>query len=71
MLITRISELTGIQRTQEIEVTEEQLTAWRNGGLIQKVMPNLTDSEREFIMNGITQEEWDTEYPEKDDSDQD
>ena len=60
MEITRTSILTGIERTKEIPVTQEQLTEWKEGTLIQKVMPELTPSQREFIMTGIIDSEWDT-----------
>jgi hypothetical protein len=59
MKITRTSSLTGITRTKEINVTEEQILAWEMGELIQNAMPNLTADEREFIKTGITGEEWD------------
>jgi hypothetical protein len=58
MQITRKSILTGIERTLEIPVTQEQLDKWASGVLIQDAMPNLTPDQREFIMNGITAEEW-------------
>jgi len=60
MLITRTSILSGIERTLDINVTEEQLKAWEDGVLIQNAMPNISASEREFIKTGITDEEWDT-----------
>jgi hypothetical protein len=60
MEITRTSILTGIERTQDIPVTQEQLNEWEGGTLIQKVMPELTPSQREFIMTGIIDSEWDT-----------
>ena len=59
MEITRTSILTGIERTQDIPVTQEQLNEWEGGTLIQKVMPELTPSQREFIMTGIVDSEWD------------
>ena len=58
MEITRKSKLTGITRTQDIPVTEDQLKDWQEGMLIQKAMPNLTAEQREFIMTGITDDEW-------------
>ena len=60
MEITRTSILTGIERTQDIPVTQEQLNEWEGGTLIQKVMPELTPSQREFLMTGIIDSEWDT-----------
>jgi hypothetical protein len=62
MQITRTSMLSGITRTQEIQVTQEQLDAWASGVLIQKAMPQLSDDEREFIMTGVTAEEWDSAF---------
>jgi hypothetical protein len=59
MLIVRKSMMTGIERTRNINVTPAQLRAWEGGALIQEAMPNLTSEEREFLMTGITQEEWD------------
>ena len=60
MLITRQSGVSGKINTLEIDVTDEQLQAWKAGAPIQDAMPNLTADEREFIMIGITAEEWDT-----------
>ena len=59
MTITRTSSLTGITRTKEINVTEEQLLAWEMGELIQNAMPQLSADDREFVKTGITGEEWD------------
>jgi hypothetical protein len=39
-------------------VTIEQFLAWRKGDLIQNAMPNLTDPQREYIMTGIDNDEW-------------
>lgn len=57
--IERTSMYSGVTRQMEIDVTPEQLQEWNNGALIQNAMPHLTDDEREFIMTGITPEEWD------------
>lgn len=59
MLITKVSVFTGVQRTLDIPVTQEQLDNWNNGMLIQNAMPNLSADDREFILSGITKEEWD------------
>ena len=60
MLITRRCPFTGVQNKKEIDVTEEQIRIWHEGTLIQDAMPELTASEREFIMTGITDEVWNT-----------
>lgn len=58
MLITRKSRLTGKERALEIDVTEAQMKAWRSGVMIQRAMPNVSPEDREFILSGITKEEW-------------
>jgi len=58
MLITRNSPFTGTTITMNIDVTQAQLDAWESGTLIQDAMPNISADEREFIMTGITPEEW-------------
>lgn len=63
MLITRQSLISGIIRTLEIPVTAEQLETWQAGAYIQDAMPELEPAQREFLMTGITTQEWD-ELPE-------
>lgn len=58
MKITRKSQLSGIERTLDIDVTPEQIAAWEQGALIQYAMPNVSLEDREFILSGITKEEW-------------
>lgn len=60
MQFTRTSILSGITRTKELDVTEEQYNAWQDGALIQNVMPHLSDDDREFLISGATAEEWDS-----------
>ena len=42
MLIERTSMLSGITRTRDLAVTQEQLDQWNAGGLIQNIMPDLS-----------------------------
>ena len=59
MNITMTSILSGIPRTKNIPVTKSQIYNWKIAGvLIQNAMPNVSVTDREFIMTGITQEEW-------------
>ena len=51
--------MSKIERSIDLDVTAEQINAWRSGMLIQEAMPHLNEHEREFIISGITQEEWD------------
>lgn len=68
MKIVRKSEISGVTRTKEIPVTEEQLRAYYDGGmLIQNAMPDVSADDREFIMTGITPKEWDTVMGEPED----
>lgn len=62
MIFERKSMLSGIIRSKDIPVTQEQLNNWNNGMLIQEAMPNISSEDREFIMTGVTSEEWDTEF---------
>lgn len=62
MQITRKSGFTGIIHTREINVTQEQLDEWQSGVLIQIAMPHLSADDREFIMTGVTPEEWDETF---------
>lgn len=59
MKITRRSIFTGKEHTMEIPCTPEQLADYQNGTLIQKAMPNVPPSLREFVINGVTPDEWD------------
>lgn len=62
MKITRQSAWSGQVRTLDIPVTYDQLYEWERGALIQDAMPNLSPFQREFILTGITAEEWDEMY---------
>ena len=64
MRILRTSRLTGNTSAMNIDITQAQLDAWVDGSLIQNVMPNISADEREFIMTGITPDEWDAEFGE-------
>jgi hypothetical protein len=59
MLVTRTSNVTGVTRTLDLPVTEEQLAAHKSGTHAQNAFPDLSADLREFIISGITPEEWD------------
>jgi len=65
MKITRKSVASGIERTLDVNITEEQYKAWKSGTLAQVAFPNATPDEREFVMTGITKEEWDDLFKEE------
>jgi hypothetical protein len=59
MKIIKKSSLTGAEHTMDIDVTLEQL--WRienRADLVQNIVPHLSAGEREFLISGITDEEW-------------
>lgn len=59
MWVKRKSALTGITKTIELPVTSWQLEDYYvRGFLVQEAFPNLSPSEREFILTGIVEEEW-------------
>lgn len=65
MLIKNKSILTSKTHEMDINITEGQLIEYLNGdGLIQNIMPNINADEREFIMNGITPQEWKDKFGE-------
>lgn len=65
MQITRKSVISDIQRTREIPVNPEDFMAWQAGyGNIQDLMPYLSLDDREFILSGITPEEWNAAFAE-------
>ena len=66
MKITRSSSLTGETATKEIDVTAAQIASWEGGELAQNAFPNASPSEREFIMTGYTDFDWDEMFGEID-----
>ena len=65
MNITKTSVYTGVTRTMDLPITEEEIDRWQGGEMIQAVWPDLTDNERLFLIDGATQEEWDALWPEE------
>ena len=59
MDITRKSLLSGITRTRDIAITTNQHSDWENGELLENVVPDLSNNDREFLISGITEDEWD------------
>ena len=70
MLVTKTSQMSGETHTIDIDVTEEQLYRIENrrmtGELIQNIVPSLSKELREFLMSGITPEEWNEMFSEVD-----
>lgn len=63
MHITRESAITGIKHTRSIPANPDDMLAWKAGlGSIEDLMPYLNDVDREFLLSGITPEEWDEAF---------
>lgn len=64
MKLTRTSPLTGITIERELPISERLYEMWqRKEILIQDAMPNVRPEDREWVMTGYTQEDWDTIFP--------
>lgn len=60
MIVTRVSPVTQLTNSRDLDVTEEQLKTYEEGrGLIHRIFPTLSESDREFIMSGLTDDDWD------------
>ena len=57
MLIQKRNRLTGKVNEMDLDVTTEQVRAYENGGFVQNCFPNLTVTEREFLISGLSAEE--------------
>ena len=63
MKITRVSIISGKLHMKDLPVTEIQMERWKRGALVQDVFPELTPDQREFILSGITPDEWADTFP--------
>lgn len=71
MLLSHKSQISGKINTMDLDVTKEQLDKFNAGAYIQDVFPHLTAGEREFILTGVTPEEWDAVMGSEDDDEND
>jgi hypothetical protein len=60
--VTRRSSFTGETNTLELELQPEQIEMWLGGKHIQNAMPQMSAEHREFLMTGITPNEWDETF---------
>lgn len=57
--------LSGVTRTRHLDITEEQELRIQAGELVQDVAPHLSADDREFLMTGITADEWEQMFGEE------
>ena len=69
MHITRRSVFSGTVSTRDLPITPHQLARWTAGTLVQDAFPHLTADDREFLMTGLTPEEWQALFAEEEDVD--
>lgn len=58
MEISKRSPITKKVTTRDLDVTQEQFDRWNQGESIQNVFTNLSASDREFLLTGMTDEDW-------------
>lgn len=64
MKISRISNLSGEYNTREIDITIDQYNDWQNASenddnrFVQNAFRHLSADDREFLISGITEQEW-------------
>lgn len=63
MIIAMQSHITGMLHFAELAITKEEVDNFTRGMKVQHAFPNLTDNEREFLLSGITPEEWEGAFP--------
>lgn len=75
MWIEKTSQLTKKVNKLDINITRDQLyrinNRFKTKELIQNIVPDLPIPEREFLISGITPEEWQAEFGNRDDCDDD
>jgi len=61
--ITKTSQISGQEHTMDLPVTQAEIDRWKKTGAhVQNVFPHLNADQREFLMTGITPEEWEATF---------
>jgi hypothetical protein len=65
--VTRQSVITKKINTMELPITQEHLDIYETVGdiLIQDAFPNLDAGQREFLLSGVTPQEWEETFGEE------
>ena len=59
MIVSNVSIISGKQYGMDLNITQEQYEEWlHTERLVQDIFPDLSADEREFLISGITPEEW-------------
>ena len=66
MLVSKISTFSGKTNTLDLNISAEDLLRYELGqGHVQDIFPHLTPGEREFLITGVTPQEWDEMFGEE------
>lgn len=57
-MVRRTSTFTGAYHERLIRLDIHDYVRWRNGEPIQDAMPYLSKAEREYLITGVPEEEW-------------
>ncbi len=64
--VVKTSPLTGLENSMTLDITQDMIDDWKGGMIIQDAMPHIQPHEREFLISGLTQEDWDDMMSESD-----
>ena len=53
-----MGRISGKMNTMDLPISNEQIESWQSGSFVQDVFPDLTSDQREFLITGITPNEW-------------
>lgn len=62
MIVTRKSPFDQKVREWDLPITQDQMVRYVNGDLVQNAFPHLDSNQREFIMTGITPNQWEETF---------
>jgi len=63
MIFEKVSVLTGKTNRMDLPVTLAEVQAWQASRTkVQDAFPHLSPTQREFLLTGATQEEWDEAF---------
>jgi len=67
--VTARSSISGKENTRDIPTSCEKIERWMSGPEnIQDVLPEVSAEDREFLMTGITPEEWKSLFGDEEDT---
>lgn len=63
MIVNSVSIISGNATCMEIDITEEQYVNWiHTNEPVSRAFPKLNAEERDFLLTGVTPEEWDRHH---------